>query len=140
MNPPTGEKTPPTVTAKAPIVLDADNIMADGMECKIDVVSSDNAGITKFTCDIISDKLTEAELSGMGLSSHLDLVNTPDELMEPLSGLGFPVRIGGQKSVTLDITPFMGLLGALGSGRHEFKLVVGDANGETVKSLILVKQ
>lgn len=137
--PPTGNN-PPTITAKAPIVLDADNIMTEGMECVVTAVSSHKDGITKFTCDIISDKLDAQELSTMGLGSHLNLAKTDPEQEEALANLGFPVNIKGEKSVVLDISPFMNLLAALGNGRHEFKLVVGDANGETVKSLILVKQ
>lgn len=140
VNPPVEDNNPPTLTAKAPIVLDADNMITEGMECVINVNSTAAGGFTKFTCDIVSEKLDPATLSVMGLDSHLDLVDTPAGLEEPLIKLGFPVHVGGQKSVTIDISPFMEMLAALGDGRHEFVLTVADANGETKKSLILVQK
>lgn len=139
--PPTpGDKTPPTLSSKAPVVLDSETLITEGMECIITATSTAEGGITSFTCDIVSEKLDAPTLSVMGLDSHLDLVNTPSDLEEPLTTLGFPINIGGEKNVTLDISQFMDLLGALGEGRHEFVLNVGDANGETKKSLILVKK
>ena len=56
--------------------------------------------------------------------------------------LGLPVedQVAGQKDLLLDISQFMGLLGMLGSGSHDFQLTVGDANGTTTKTLTIVIQ
>ena len=104
------------------------------MECKLFVTST--TGITAFDVDIISDKLTPEELEGVGLAAHMDLVN-PGSLEEPLSGLGFPVNVGGEKSVEFNITGFLPMLGALGAAEHTFKLTVTDETGTTEKELKL---
>lgn len=137
----------PTITATAPIVLDVDNVVDASSVIKLVANSTSAEGFTEFTCDIISNSLTPAELSGFGLSSHLDLVNTPSDMAVILAGdpddpesngLGFPVYVGGKKSVSIDMTPFVELLGGLGPDTHKFVLKVGDANGTTTKTLILV--
>lgn len=113
---------------------------ADGMEIKVKVHSSHKDGITAFTVDIISDTLTADVLSSVGLSSHLDLVN-PGQFADGLSGLGFPIYVGGQQDpAVMDISSFTKLLGIYGAATHKFKITVGDANGTTVKTLILVSE
>lgn len=124
----------PSITAGAGIDLDNVNEVKDGMECKLLVIST--TGITAFDVDIISEKLTSEELEGVGLAAHMDLVN-PGSLEEPLSGLGFPVNVGGEKSVEFNITGFLPMLGALGAAEHTFKLTVSDETGTTEKELKL---
>lgn len=124
----------PSITAGEGIDLDKVNEVTAGMECKLFVTSS--TGITKFDVDIISDKLTPSELSQVGLADHMDLVN-PGALEEPLSGLGFPVNVGGEKSVEFNITGFLPMLSALGAAEHTFKLTVTDETGTTEKELKL---
>lgn len=125
----------PSIKAENPVDLDKVNKGADLTSCVINIHSYAEGGITKFECDIQSNSLTPEELAGVGLASHLDLVNTDESLAESLSFLGFPVNVGGKKEVQIDITSFMPLLGALGPGKHDFVLTVEDANGETTKTL-----
>ena len=77
---------------------------------------------------IVSTTLTPGELSGVGLTDKLNLID-PGEYEEALAGLGFPVKIGGQSKAEFDITSFLSLMKALGEGKHEFRLKVRDANG-----------
>lgn len=127
----------PEIKANKGIDIDGVNVMQEGSEVVLTITSFADAGITKLTCDIISEKLTPAELATVGLSDHLDLVNTDAAMIEPLTNLGFPVNVGGQKLVTFNLTKFVPLMKALGACEHKFKLTVEDANGETVKTLTL---
>lgn len=124
----------PTITAKAPVNIDAVNDGNSLQSCIIDIHSYSAAGITAFTCDIDSPTLTQDELADVGLDSHLDLVN-PGSLEEPLISLGFAVNVGGRKDVQFDLTGFLPLLQTLGSSEHHFILTVTDAYGTTVKTL-----
>ncbi len=98
------------------------------------------SAFTGFSVDIISDKvLPPDELTNVGLSSHLDLIN-PGQYEEGLKGLGFPTgaEVTSGKTVVIDITEFMDLLTLLGStGACDFKLSVTDASGTTVRTLQL---
>lgn len=125
----------PTIEADAPVNLDAVNDGDSLSSCVLHIKSSDEGGFTQLVCDIESNSLTPEELAGVGLSSHLDLVNTPADMADPLANLGFPVNVGGQNDVTFNLTPFLTLLKALGPDEHHFILTVGDANGTTVKTL-----
>lgn len=126
----------PTITAESPVNLDIVNQGASLTTCILNIHSSAEGGLTGLTCDIESPTLTPEELSGFGLSSHLDLVNTPEDQQSALSGLGFPVLVGGQKDVKFEITGmFLGLLGGLGEGEHHFVITATDANGTTTKTL-----
>lgn len=108
---------------------------ADAVEgLALEVTSYAEGGLTGFDVEIISPTLTPEELESVGLAANLDLVN-PGAHAEILSNLGFPVNIGGEHHVILDITGFKIMLAALGDGDHEFKMTVTDANGTTVKSL-----
>lgn len=126
----------PSIVGVAPVDLNNVNDGNSITSCILNVHSSAEGGITAFTCDIVSEKLTAEELEDMGLSKHLDLVN-PGASAEPLSGLGFPVNVGGQHDVKLDLTGFLGLMKALGQCKHEFVITVADANGSTTKTLSL---
>jgi hypothetical protein len=98
-------------------------------------------GITGFTVDIVSDVLSASTLQGVGLDSHLDLVNpASDEMNQNLNNLGFPTRdkVLNKTFVTFDITTFLGLLDLTGNGNHDFVMTITDANGGmTIKTLML---
>lgn len=129
----------PEITGVAPINIDGVNVIKIGdsdASCILNVKSTADGGFTTFYCDIESPNLTPEELAGVGLSSHIDIVN-PGELEGALQGLGLPVNVGGQKEVEFNLTAFLPLLGVFGEGQHNFVLTVGDANGTTVKTLIL---
>lgn len=115
------------------IYIDGDEVV-DNKQCILYVHS--DTGFTEFTAEIISNSLSPDELIGVGLNSHLDLVN-PGALAGPLEGLGLPVNVGGLTEVKFDISTFLTLLAALGDDTHTFKITVSDASGTTVKELKL---
>lgn len=128
----------PQILAVSPgLVFDTPWNVDASTQCAFKITSSAEGGITALTCDIISDNLTPEELEGVGLNQHLDLVNTPANLAEGLTNLGFPINVGGQKVVNFDISGFMGLMSVFGPAQHKFQLYVKDANGECTKTLIL---
>ncbi|MBR5820030.1 MAG: DUF4493 domain-containing protein [Alistipes sp.] len=118
-------------------VLTAEN--AATYTCVVDIVSK--TGLTKLEVDIESSVLTNDELQGIGLASHLDLVNPNPDHIDALQGLGFlpngATSLGGQKSVSFDISVFMNTLFMLfqESDGCLFHLTVADAGGETKKKL-----
>ena len=138
------EPKAPEITAEQPeegsgfvaVDLNKVNEVTENTYCVLNVVSTAEGGIEAFNVEIDSERLPETELVNMGLSKNLDLVN-PGNSEEPLAGLGFPVNVGGKKSVSFNITTFMPMLMALGEGTHDFILTVKDANGETTVTLSL---
>ncbi len=118
--------------------LDLENVneITDHLYCAWKVVSEADGGFQKFDVKIISSTLTPSVLTGVGLTDELNLID-PGQYEEGLSGLGFPVNVGGLPEAEFDITGFLSLMTALGSGNHEFKLTVGDANGTSVISVKL---
>lgn len=143
-NPPVPGGETPSITSNDGILLGespqnaAPNTYSEGMVVKINVHSEAEGGIKGFTVDIISDTLTPDELTNVGLTQHLDLVN-PGQYESGLSGLGFPVNVGGMSDpAEMDLTEFMPLLQALGAGTSHFVLKVTDANGTTQKTLTIV--
>ena len=127
--------TSETIQLGTPVVVTA------GMQVIVDITSSDPAGLTGLTVDIDSPTLTPDELAGLGLSSHLDLVN-PGDLKAPIESLGFPTEgnVLNQPKVTFNISDFMPMLGLLGAGTHNFIITATDAQGTTTESLILVTE
>ncbi|MBQ1978510.1 MAG: DUF4493 domain-containing protein [Alistipes sp.] len=123
-------------------VLTADN--AADYTCVIDIVSK--TGLTKLEVDIVSDVLTNEELQGIGLASHLDLVNPNPDHIDALQALGFlpngATSLGGVKSVSFDISAFMNTLFMLFQEPDGclFHLTVADAGGETKKTLDIFVQ
>ena len=117
-------------------------IVADDLECKIRVTAPE--GIAGFTVDIISDVLTPSILEGVGITSHLDLVN-PGEYKDKIEGLGFPTgdAVYGKTLIdenTLGISStFMGLLQITGKGVNEFRMTVTDAAGQSVVGRIILE-
>lgn len=127
----------PVIEAEAPIDLDKVNVVNGESIVKLTITSE--TGITAFTVDIDSPVLTPSELEGVGLASHLDLVD-PGDLEDTLRNFGFPVGsdVRNQKNVAFDITGFMKMLCAVGAGyQHNFVLTVTDAGGTTEKTLKL---
>lgn len=128
----------PTITASDGISFDTPNTVTPGMVAVIRVHSAAEGGLTGFTVDIDSNTLTPEELENVGLASHLDLVN-PGQFADGLSGLGFPINVGGQTDPDpMELTKFLPMLQALGAGTHKFVLKVSDANGTTTKTLTFI--
>ncbi|MBD5237342.1 MAG: DUF4493 domain-containing protein [Bacteroidales bacterium] len=126
----------PSITAEKPIDLDGVNVITDGMVCVLNIASNAADGFTKFECKVES---TTLDIESVGLNNPLDLIN-PGDSREALEGLGLleeGVQVKGLKSMKFDLTTFMPLITALGAGEHKFILTVGDASGETTKTLIL---
>ena len=129
----------PKVTPQAPINFDVVNEVDPSSHVAIDITSE--TGITEFIVEILSE-----DLNGLGVNS-LDLVNPsasslPTDGLEFMRGLGIipedKTSLGGEKTVTFDVSGFMEMLCALGSGKeHTFKMTVGDASGTLVKELKL---
>ncbi len=137
-NPPTPGNPTPDITASSGISFESPNTVTPGMEAVVKVHSHAEGGLTGFTVDIESNTLTPQELEGVGLASHLDLVN-PGQFAESLAGLGFPVNVGGQTDPDpMVLTDFLPMLQALGAGTHKFVLKVTDANGTTDKTLTFI--
>lgn len=109
-------------------------------EVEIVVNVATESAFTAFTVDIISENvLPPAELAGVGLTDHLDLIN-PGEYESALQGLGFSTgeEVTGSKSVTFDISSFMGLLSLLNKeGDCDFRLTVTDGEGTVTKTIQL---
>ncbi len=134
---------PPTIDSD--ITIDQDHTsMPTGTKVEVDDISSlsfivkSETGIIGFTIDIKSDTLKEDILEGVGLKTHLDLVN-PGELREGLEGLGFMTSedVENQKEVPYDISDFLPLLGIYGEANHRFEMTITDANGTTYATLWL---
>ena len=122
---------------------DVDNEVSEMEGCRIIVKSE--SGLKVFSVTIDSDKLTPEELTGVGLTSELDLIE-PGEYLTPLQNFGFLDKetdqktLMGEKDIDLDLSPFLGLLQMLGGGTHNFILTIGDDSGTTVKKLTLITE
>lgn len=124
--------------------LDGDNEITDHLYCAWKVVSHAEGGFDKFDVEINSTTLTPGELSGVGLKNESDdpkifkmNLITPGDNESALNRLGFPVNVFGMEEAEFNITGFLTLMKALGEGSHEFKLTVGDSNGEEEFSIKL---
>lgn len=129
-------QTPPTIEWRGGNSFDERYTVdpVDGLDVVIDITSQ--TGITGFTLEINSDTLTPDELSGINLAQSMDLIN-PGECEAGLDFLGFPTgaQVEGQTSMVFDITSFMPMLVAVGSGNSDFVLNVTDAGGTTSRTL-----
>lgn len=137
-NPPTQDGDGPSITAKAPINIDSDNKLVEGMEVVLNIHS--DSGIKSFTVRIDSNILTPGELAQVGLPATLDLVNPDPEYASVLDDLGFPTYVGDKKDVEFDMSEFVPVIIAVSGdkkGIHNFILTVSDASGTTVKTLKL---
>ena len=128
----------PTITWVGYDISQRYEITAD-LTATIEVTST--TGIVGFTVDIVSDVLSGSALQGVGLDSHLDLINPANDSMnESLTNLGFPTRekVLNQTYISFSITQFLSLLDLTGNGNHDFVMTVTDANGGvTVQTLML---
>ncbi len=113
--------------------------ITEDLTAEIEVTSE--VGIVGFVVDINSATLDKNSLVGIGLDTHLDLINPANDTMnEKLTNLGFPTRdkVLNQTHISFAITDFLGLLDITGSGNHDFVMTITDANGGvTVKALQL---
>lgn len=143
--PPVTDKPRPSAFALEPtgeyadckkLDLDGVNDGNDNLYCAWKIISEAEGGFQAFTVTIISETLTPGELSGVGLTDELDLIN-PGEFDEALSGLGFPTNLGGKSEAEFDITEFLSLMRALGEGDTRFELSVSDANGTSIFNIRL---
>ncbi len=128
----------PVITALTFDIKEAQTV-SDNLEIKINV--SSELPLTGLVVDIDSEQLSSL-LPGVGLDTHLDLVN-PGGMKQGLIDLGFPVEdeILGQTEVSFDITQFVPMLAALGQGTHNFILTATDeAGNETTETLTLIAE
>lgn len=136
----------PTILLNGGELLDTPYDGTSMSSCVVSMTSTAEGGFTTFICNIHSEAL-EPALPDMGIPSHIDLANpeamtlpegaTLESLMEQLKDFGFPLDVKGKKSTELDLTQFLQAMAMLGPGQHAFELIVGDANGETTRTLTL---
>ena len=131
---PSGEKPQVKFPEGSGIELDMPFEVSEDTKVEFDVTSE--SGITDFIIDIDSANLSPL-LPGVGLDTHLDLVN-PGPLKEGLESLGFPTgdNVKGKKEVHFDISEFIPLLGIYGAGDHKFVMTITDANGNTTNGTL----
>lgn len=144
---------PPVPGGDAPAILlnggEVESTPYDGAsmtQCVLTMKSVADGGFTTFVCNIHSEML-EPALPGMGIPTHIDLAHPEmmelqegqkvEDVLATLQGLGFPTDVAGKKNAEINLTSFIGLMGALGAGEHSFELIVGDANGQTTRTLTL---
>ena len=99
--------------------------------------------IQDFEIKIVSNALTPEELQAVGLAAEFSLVNSTD-MFESLSGLGFPVgdEVYNQTLISedkLNITNFLGILGMLGAGDHDFVMTVTDMEGNATTKTVMMR-
>lgn len=99
--------------------------------------------IKDFEIEIVSNALTPEELQAVGLAAEFSLVNST-EMFTSLSGLGFPVgdQVYNQTLISedkLNITNFLGILGMLGAGDHDFVMTVTDMEGNSTTKTVMMR-
>lgn len=139
-NPPTPPENPaPTIEGVAPINLDQVNTVDGTIPVGVKVRSTADGGFTAFDVEIVSPDLTAGVLEIVGLTTNLNLAETPSGAADKLKGFGFPVNVKGEKEADILIsTTLLGMLASVGAGHeHQFIITVTDANGTTTKALKL---
>ena len=139
-NPPTSPENPaPTIEGVAPINLDQVNTVDGTIPVGVKVISTADGGFTAFDVEIVSPDLTAGVLEIVGLTTNLNLAETPSGAADKLKGFGFPVNVKGEKEADILIsTTLLGMLASVGAGHeHQFIITVTDANGTTTKALKL---
>lgn len=139
-NPPTPPENPaPTIEGVAPINLDQVNTVDGTIPVGVKVISTADGGFTAFDVEIVSPDLTADVLEIVGLTTNLNLAETPSGAADKLIGFGFPVNVKGEKEADIRIsTTLLGMLAGVGAGHeHQFIITVTDANGTTTKALKL---
>ena len=109
--------------------------------CMIRIVAP--LAIKDFEIKIVSNALTPEELQAVGLAAEFSLVNST-EMFASLSGLGFPVgdAVYNQTLISedqLNITGFLGILGKLGVGDHDFVMTVTDMEGNATTKTVMMR-
>ena len=109
--------------------------------CMIRIVAP--LAIKDFEIKIVSNALTPEELQAVGLAAEFSLVNST-EMFTSLSGLGFPVgdAVYNQTLISedqLNITGFLGILGMLGAGDHDFVMTVTDMEGNATTKTVMMR-
>ena len=150
---PKPDETAPTITSET-LDLSGVNTYTESLVAKV-LINAPN-GIAHLNVVIDSKTLTPAilESEGVELCDRFDLVdpqypsNSPyysdpehvGVLNTKLSALGFPTQsnVAGQTSLEFDITGFLPMLKALGSGQSNFVLEVVDAKGQIVSAAIRI--
>ena len=99
--------------------------------------------IEDFEIEIISLTLNAQELEAVGLAAKFSLVNST-EMFTALSGLGFPVgdEVYNQTLISedqLNISNFLGVLGMLGAGDHDFVMTVTDKEGNATTKTVMMR-
>ena len=99
--------------------------------------------IQDFEIEIVSATLNAQELQAVGLAAKFSLVNST-EMFTSLSGLGFPVgdEVYNQTLISedqLNITNFLGILGMLGAGDHDFVMTVTDMEGNATTKTVMMR-
>ena len=139
-NPPTPGDETPTVEAVAPITFDAPNVVDENSEVTVTVQSHHADGITEFKVAIQSEMISGLLEAQLG-TSELDFINPASDavanFIKELNLVEGDVK-GRTDKIEIKITGFMGMLTMLGPGSHDFVITVGDANGQTSKTLTLV--
>lgn len=122
---------------------DGSSVFDDSYTLNIAVTAE--SGIAGLTVDILSDVLDAETLQGVGLPTHLNLIDPVDPELgsyeDFLVECQFPVRdqVAGQPGVNFDITGFMGILVKLVNGAPayaNFEMTVTDNNGATTTETI----
>ena len=121
--------------------IDKRQTIEDGDTCMIRV--SAPLAIKDFEIEIVSNTLTPEELQAVGLAAKFSLVNST-EMFESLSGLGFPVgdQVYNKTLISedqLDISNFLGVLGMLGAGDHDFVMTVTDMEGNVTTKAVMMR-
>ncbi len=121
--------------------IDKRQTIKTGDTCMIRITAP--LAIKDFEIEIVSNTLTPEELQAVGLSANFSLVNST-EMFTSLSGLGFPVgdQVYNQTLISedqLNITSFLGILGMLGAGDHDFVMTVTDMEGNSTTKTVMMR-
>ena len=121
--------------------IDKRQTIKSGDTCMIRITAP--LAIQDFEIKIVSNALTPEELQAVGLAAEFSLVNSTD-MFASLSGLGFPVgdEVYNQTLISedkLNITNFLGILGMLGAGDHDFVMTVTDMEGNATTKTVMMR-
>lgn len=129
-------------TGKEDFVLDQPSVVTADSYVALNIVSDAEDGIQEFEVDINMEGI---DLESVDLANHLDLVNPDQFYLKKVQDLGLMRTSDGKdlstlknvKEHTFNVAELMPLLN-IQPGTHTFKITVKDANGTTVKTMILV--
>ena len=121
--------------------IDKRQTIKSGDTCMIRITAP--LAIKDFEIEIVSNALTPEELQAVGLAAEFSLVNSTD-MFTSLSNLGFPVgdEVYNQTLISedkLNISDFLGVLGMLGAGDHDFVMTVTDMEGNVTTKTVMMR-